>query len=78
MAPVGSAIMAGLAVFDGPLHGTAGRATLALLDDARSIGADAAISACLSPGPVVPGFGHFFYDRDPCAHYPADYTPGQR
>ena len=69
MAPVGSAVMAGLAVFDGPLHGTAGRATLALLDDARNVGADAAISARIAAGSMVPGFGHFLYDRDPRAHF---------
>lgn len=69
MAPVGSAVMAGLTVFDGPLHGTAGRATLALLDDARNVGADAAISTRLATGPAVPGFGHFLYDRDPRAHF---------
>lgn len=69
MAPVGSAVMAGLAVFDGPLHGTAGRATLALLDDARNVGADAAINARIAAGSMVPGFGHFLYDRDPRAHF---------
>ncbi|MET3808071.1 citrate synthase [Nakamurella sp. UYEF19] len=69
MAPVGSAVMAGLAVFDGPLHGSAGRAALALLDDARTIGADTAIHGRIAAGSAVPGFGHFLYDRDPRAHF---------
>ena len=63
-------ILAGLGPLGGLLHGGAGLAVEALLDEVAA-GADpgAALDARLAAGPV-PGFGHRVYrDRDPRADH---------
>jgi citrate synthase len=63
-------ILAGLGPLGGALHGGAGIAVEALLDDVAA-GADpgAALDALIAAGPV-PGFGHRVYrDRDPRADH---------
>jgi citrate synthase len=63
-------ILAGLGPLGGSLHGGAGLAVEALLDDVAA-GADpgAALDALIAAGPV-PGFGHRVYrDRDPRADH---------
>jgi citrate synthase len=63
-------ILAGLGPLGGALHGGAGAAVEALIDEAAA-GADpgAALDARLAAGPV-PGFGHRVYrDRDPRADH---------
>jgi citrate synthase len=63
-------ILAGLGPLGGSLHGGAGLAVEALLDEIAS-GADpgAALDALIAAGPV-PGFGHRVYrDRDPRADH---------
>jgi citrate synthase len=63
-------ILAGLGPLGGSLHGGAGLAVEALLDEVAA-GTDpiAALDACAAAGPV-PGFGHRVYrDRDPRADH---------
>ena len=63
-------ILAGLGPLGGALHGGAGLAVEALLDEVAA-GADpgAALDALIAAGPV-PGFGHRVYrDRDPRADH---------
>jgi citrate synthase len=61
-------VMAGMATLGGPLHGSAGDRTAALLGDAARSGVDAAIGERLRLGERLPGFGHLVYlERDPRA-----------
>lgn len=62
-------VSAGLAAFDGPLHGAASGLVHRLLTDAAASGdAVGTISERLRAGEVVPGFGHPLYpDGDPRA-----------
>jgi citrate synthase len=72
-------ILAGLGPLGGALHGGAGAAVEALLDEVAA-GADpgAAIDARLAAGPV-PGFGHRVYrDRDPRADHLLDRLAADR
>ncbi len=66
-------IMAGLGPLGGTLHGGAGLAVEALLDEvAAGTDPDAALDAAIARGPV-PGFGHRVYrDRDPRADHLLD------
>lgn len=63
-------ILAGLGPLGGSLHGGAGLAVEALLDEvAAGTNPAAALDACAAAGPV-PGFGHRVYrDRDPRADH---------
>jgi citrate synthase len=63
-------ILAGIGPLGGSLHGGAGLAVEALLDNvAAGTDPDAALDACAAAGPV-PGFGHRVYrDRDPRADH---------
>ena len=60
------AVLAGLGVVNGPLHGGASRQAHVLLEDAERRGSPAALDDVLRWQGLAPGFGHFFYeDRDP-------------
>jgi citrate synthase len=60
------AVLAGLGVVNGPLHGGASRQAHLLLADAELRGSAAALDDALRWHRSAPGFGHFFYeDRDP-------------
>jgi citrate synthase len=62
-------VLAGLGPLGGPLHGAAGVAAEALLDDAARLGPFAALDQRIAAG-AVPGFGHRVYrDRDPRADH---------
>jgi citrate synthase len=60
------AVLAGLGVVNGPLHGGASRQAHLLLADAEHRGSAAALDDALRWQGLAPGFGHFFYeDGDP-------------
>jgi citrate synthase len=62
-------MLAGLGPLGGALHGAAGPAAEALLDDAARLGPFAALDQRIATG-GVPGFGHRVYrDRDPRADH---------
>jgi citrate synthase len=56
-----AALATGLNVVGGPLHGSASTAVAELLDAALAGGAPQAVSAVLSAGRRLPGFGHSVY-----------------
>jgi citrate synthase len=56
-----AALAAGLNVVGGPLHGSASTAVAELFDAAAVDGASHAVSAVLSAGRRLPGFGHSVY-----------------
>ncbi len=60
------AVLAGLGVVNGPLHGGASRQAHLLLEDAERRGSAAALDDALRWQGLAPGFGHFVYeDGDP-------------
>lgn len=63
-ADVYGAVLAGLAVLSGPLHGSASSASSVLLRRAAVVGADAAVAEVLAAGERLPGFGHRIYTSD--------------
>lgn len=60
-APLAASVMAGLAALSGPLHGNASHAMAGLVQEARRLGAEAAIAALLRRGQALPCFGHRLY-----------------
>lgn len=65
-ADVYDAVLAGLGVVNGPLHGGASRQAHLLLVDAQRRGSAIALDDALRWHRSAPGFGHFFYeDGDP-------------
>ena len=60
-ASVAAALLAGLCALSGPRHGGAGRALAALMDEAQTSGAGAAVGGWLARGHGLPGFGHPLY-----------------
>ncbi len=62
-ASLAAGTLAGLATLNGPLHGTASSAVLALVHDiaADPVGVEGALRDWLGEGRVVPGFGHRLY-----------------
>jgi citrate synthase len=59
---------AAMGVLDGPLHGAASQEAYALLTDAMTAGAEAAVATRLAAGRSLAGFGHLVYrDGDPRA-----------
>lgn len=63
-----AAVSAGLAAFDGPLHGGASIAAHRLLQSALRIGPRQAVAQLLHTGRRLPGFGHLVYrEHDPRA-----------
>ena len=61
-----AAIVAGLAVVSGTLHGAAGAAASALFDDCDELGAADAVRRRLAARERLPGFGHTIYrNEDP-------------
>jgi citrate synthase len=62
-ASLAAGTLAGLAALNGPLHGTASSAVLALVHDiaADPAGAESGLREWLGEGRIVPGFGHRLY-----------------
>lgn len=58
------AVVAGLAVVRGPLHGSAAAESHRFLVDCERAGAAAAVAARLAAGERLPGFGHKIYAGD--------------
>lgn len=56
-----AAVIAGLGVLNGPLHGAASRSVHELLERAQADGPDVAIADSLRTGGRVPGIGHFVH-----------------
>jgi citrate synthase len=64
----GAAVVAGLGVLSGPLHGSASRVARHMFERASEIGAARAVGEILAAGQRIPGFGHSIYvDTDPRA-----------
>lgn len=61
--PAHCALAAGLSTMSGRLHGAAASQVVALLTDARDLGASAAIARRLTSSEPVAGFGHTIYKR---------------
>jgi len=57
------AVLAGLGVVNGPLHGGASRQAHLLLEDAQRRGSAAALDDALRWQGLAPGFGHFVYEN---------------
>jgi len=57
------AVLAGLGVVNGPLHGGASRQAHLLLEDAERRGSAAALDDALRWQGLAPGFGHFVYEN---------------
>ncbi len=60
-ASIAASLLAGLCALSGPRHGGAGRAVVALMNEAAHLGPQEAIDAWLSRGLSLPGFGHTLY-----------------
>lgn len=62
-ASLAAGTLAGLAALNGPLHGTASSAVLALVHDIATdpAGAESGLREWLGEGRIVPGFGHRLY-----------------
>jgi citrate synthase len=58
-----AAIVAGLGVVSGPLHGTAGQVAAELFQEATTASTDAAVRRRLEAGERLPGFGHSVYRK---------------
>ncbi len=67
-ASMAACLLAGLSALSGPRHGTASTSVIAVLEEARRVGVDAAIANWLSRYREVPSFGHPLYPNgDPRA-----------
>ena len=60
-ASMAACLLAGLSALSGPRHGTASTSVIAVLEEARRIGVEAAIANWLSRYREVPSFGHPLY-----------------
>ncbi|WP_354066417.1 citrate synthase [Devosia sp. 2618] len=61
-ASLAAATLSGLAALTGPLHGRASIAALQLSEEAKTLGAEAAVLARLGQGRHITAFGHQLYD----------------
>jgi len=67
-ASLGASMIAGLAVFSGPMHGNAIVRVRQLMDDAKRSGTETAVRRRIEQGEPLPGFGHELYPQgDPRA-----------
>ena len=75
-AAMAACLLAGLCALSGPRHGTASTSVIAVLEEARRVGVDAAIANWLSRYREVPSFGHPLYPNgDPRARAILDGLP---
>ncbi|TFV49731.1 citrate synthase [Bradyrhizobium niftali] len=67
-APLSACVLAGLSTLTGPFHGAASKMLLMLVEDAKKIGSQQALSQWLSRGQPLPTFGQPLYpEGDPRA-----------
>ena len=67
-APLSACVLAGLSTLTGPFHGAASKLLLMLMQDAKKIGSQQALSQWLSRGQPLPTFGQPLYpEGDPRA-----------
>lgn len=75
-ASMAACLLAGLSALSGPRHGTASTSVIAVLEEVRRVGVDAAIANWLSRYREVPSFGHPLYPNgDPRARAILDGLP---